>query len=43
VAGAEVGQEADSAPRTEDAIRADKRLTDEQKAALVAVYRSMLV
>jgi transcriptional regulator with XRE-family HTH domain len=30
------------APRTEDAIRADKRLSDEQKAALVAVYRSML-
>ena len=30
------------APRTEDAIRADKRLSEEQKAALVAVYRSML-
>ena len=27
---------------TEDAIRADERLSDEQKAALVAVYRSML-
>ncbi len=27
---------------TEDAIRADKRLGDEQKAALIAVYRSML-
>jgi transcriptional regulator with XRE-family HTH domain len=27
---------------TEDAIRADKRLSDDQKAALVAVYRSML-
>jgi transcriptional regulator with XRE-family HTH domain len=42
VAGAEGDQEADSQPRTEDAIRADKRLTDEQKAALIAVYRSML-
>ena len=29
-------------PDTEDAIRADPRLSDEQKAALVAVYRSML-
>ena len=27
---------------TEDAIRADERLSDEQKAALIAVYRSML-
>ena len=27
---------------TEDAIRADPRLGDEQKAALIAVYRSML-
>jgi len=27
---------------TEDAIRADQRLNDEQKAALIAVYRSML-
>jgi transcriptional regulator with XRE-family HTH domain len=27
---------------TEDAIRADERLTDSQKAALIAVYRSML-
>ena len=27
---------------TEDAIRADQRLGDEQKAALIAVYRSML-
>jgi len=27
---------------TEDAIRADQRLSEEQKAALVAVYRSML-
>jgi transcriptional regulator with XRE-family HTH domain len=29
-------------PRTEDVIRADERLSDEQKAALVAVYRSMV-
>jgi transcriptional regulator with XRE-family HTH domain len=29
-------------PGTEDAIRADPRLSEEQKAALVAVYRSML-
>jgi transcriptional regulator with XRE-family HTH domain len=27
---------------TEDAIRADERLNDDQKAALIAVYRSML-
>jgi len=31
-----------SAPLTEDAIRGDGRLTEEQKAALIAVYRSML-
>lgn len=29
-------------PQTEDAIRADERLTENQKAALIAVYRSML-
>ena len=29
-------------PDTEDVIRADQRLSDEQKAALIAVYRSML-
>jgi len=29
-------------PDTEGAIRADPRLGDEQKAALIAVYRSML-
>jgi len=29
-------------PGTEDAIRADQRLSEEQKAALIAVYRSML-
>jgi len=30
------------APATEDAIGADERLTEEQRAALIAVYRSML-
>ena len=30
------------APPTEDAIRSDERLSEEQKAALIAVYRSML-
>ena len=29
-------------PGTEEAIRADQRLSDDQKAALIAVYRSML-
>jgi transcriptional regulator with XRE-family HTH domain len=29
-------------PLTEDAIRADERLSEEQKAAMIAVYRSML-
>ena len=29
-------------PDTEQAIRADKRLTEDQKSALLAVYRSML-
>lgn len=31
-----------AAPATEDAIRADQRLSEDQKAALIAVYRSML-
>ncbi len=35
-------EEKTDVPDTEDAIRADKRLGDEQKAALIAVYRSML-
>jgi transcriptional regulator with XRE-family HTH domain len=30
------------APTTEDAIRSDDRLSEDQKAALIAVYRSML-
>jgi transcriptional regulator with XRE-family HTH domain len=32
---------APNVPLTEDAIRADPRLSDDQKAALLAVYRSM--
>jgi transcriptional regulator with XRE-family HTH domain len=39
---ADASQADASAPLTEDAIRADRRLTQEQKAALIAVYRSML-
>ena len=31
-----------NAPTTEDAIRADDRLSADQRAALIAVYRSML-
>ena len=34
--------EKQAVPDTEDAIRADPRLSEEQKAALIAVYRSML-
>ena len=41
-ASAHAGQADASAPLTEDAIRSDGRLTQEQKAALIAVYRSML-
>jgi transcriptional regulator with XRE-family HTH domain len=36
------GAAAPAALSTEDAIRADQRLNDDQKAALIAVYRSML-
>ena len=36
------GARAPAVPSTEDAIRADQRLSDDQKAALIAVYRSML-
>ena len=39
---AKADAKADGDQDTEDAIRADKRLGDEQKAALIAVYRSML-
>ena len=38
---ADAPDEADEEERTEAAITADKRLTDDQKAALIAVYRSM--
>ena len=41
-AAGNVGEADASAPQTEDAIRADGRLTEEQKAALIAVYRSMM-
>jgi transcriptional regulator with XRE-family HTH domain len=33
---------APAGPLTEEAIRADDRLSEDQKAALIAVYRSML-
>jgi len=36
------GSEAPNVPTTEAAIAADPRLGEEQKAALIAVYRSML-
>jgi len=39
---ATAAQDKRDVPETEDAIRADARLGDEQKAALIAVYRSML-
>ena len=41
-ATASTDTEAPNVPGTEDAIRADPRLGEEQKAALIAVYRSML-
>jgi transcriptional regulator with XRE-family HTH domain len=41
-ASADASQADTSAPLTEDAIRSDGRLTEDQKAALIAVYRSML-
>ena len=39
---ADVPDEAGEEERTEAAIAADKRLTDDQRAALIAVYRSMV-
>jgi transcriptional regulator with XRE-family HTH domain len=36
------GDEAGQKARTEDVIRADERLSDDQRAALIAVYRSMV-
>ena len=41
-AGQTAEQDVPKPPPTEDAIRADERLSAEQKAALIAVYRSML-
>ena len=40
--GSDGAEAARQAPPTEDAIRGDERLSEEQKAALIAVYRSML-
>jgi transcriptional regulator with XRE-family HTH domain len=40
--GAADGDPAGPSPSVEAVIRADERLDDEQKAALLAVYRSML-
>ena len=40
--GSERAEAGPKAPATEDAIRSDERLSQEQKAALIAVYRSML-
>jgi len=47
MAGSKAAAPADGAdqadvPGTEEAIRADKRLSENQKSALIAVYRSML-
>ncbi|MBO0816330.1 MAG: helix-turn-helix transcriptional regulator [Actinobacteria bacterium] len=41
-AGATRGETSDGPGSVESVIRADARLDDEQKAALLAVYRSML-
>jgi transcriptional regulator with XRE-family HTH domain len=41
-AGGETGPGTGAEDETEDAIAADKRLSDDQKAALIAVYRSMV-
>jgi transcriptional regulator with XRE-family HTH domain len=42
-AGARTGAEDESVvPDTERSIRADKRLSEDQKSALIVVYRSML-
>jgi len=42
IAGEATDGEQPNVPGTEDAIAADPRLGQEQKAALIAVYRSML-
>ncbi len=41
-AGSPAGSAASTAADAESAIRADQRLTDDQKSALITVYRSML-
>jgi len=41
-AGPEPGETGPAGPPTEDAIRSDGRLSEDQKSALIAVYRSML-
>ena len=41
-AGAAAAEGEAGAPDTERAIRADKRLSEDQKSALIVVYRSML-
>jgi transcriptional regulator with XRE-family HTH domain len=41
-AGQASGEDAAQVPDTERAISADPRLSEDQKAALIAVYRSML-
>jgi transcriptional regulator with XRE-family HTH domain len=40
--GADGGANASDAPGVEHAITADRRLSDQQKAALISVYQSML-
>ena len=41
-AGPGEGEAGSASPQTEASIRADQRLSEDQKAALIAVYRSML-
>ena len=41
-ADAAAAEDEPGVPDTEQAIRADKRLTEDQKSALIVVYRSML-
>jgi len=41
-AGVATAAEEHAVPGTEQAIQADKRLSEDQKAALIVVYRSML-
>jgi transcriptional regulator with XRE-family HTH domain len=42
LAGGTAAEDQASAPDTEQAIRADQRLSEDQKSALIVVYRSML-